>query len=45
MSSGSTNQPTRRFYEAAGWAHDGGERVESLGGFDIKEARYTAALD
>ena len=39
------NQPTRRFYEAAGWAHDGGERVESLGGFDIKEARYTVALD
>ncbi len=38
------NQPSRRFYEAEGWSHDGGERGETLGGSDIKEARYSVAL-
>ncbi len=39
------NQPSRRFYEAAGWSHDGGERVETLGGFGVREARYSVALN
>ena len=34
----------RRFYEAAGWAPDGEERIEQLPGFAVREVRYGRAL-
>jgi ribosomal protein S18 acetylase RimI-like enzyme len=34
------NQPSRRFYEAAGWSADGTDRLETFSGVDIPEMRY-----
>ncbi len=34
------NERARRFYEAGGWAHDGTERTESIGGARVVEIRY-----
>jgi ribosomal protein S18 acetylase RimI-like enzyme len=39
------NRPSQQFYEAAGWADDGADRVESLAGFDVREARYSVDLN
>ena len=35
-----TNARTRRFYEAAGWAVDGSEKVDHVGGVAVREVRY-----
>lgn len=39
-----TNVRARRFYETAGWAVDGIERTEELGGFPVREVRYRRPL-
>ncbi len=38
------NVRARQFYEAAGWAPDGEERIEQLPGFGVREVRYQRAL-
>ncbi|MGH2720086.1 MAG: GNAT family N-acetyltransferase [Actinomycetota bacterium] len=38
------NQRARRFYEASGWAADGGVLVEDTRGFPLREVRYRRAL-
>ena len=40
-----TNDLARRFYEAAGWAVDGTERVEEMFGARIPEVRYRVVLE
>ncbi|MEY2397704.1 MAG: hypothetical protein QOJ00_878 [Actinomycetota bacterium] len=39
-----TNARARRFYELAGWAHDGAEKDEVWRGAPIHELRYARAL-
>jgi L-amino acid N-acyltransferase YncA len=39
-----SNAPTRRFYEAAGWRFDGTEKIEDWDGFGIPEVRYQVEL-
>jgi ribosomal protein S18 acetylase RimI-like enzyme len=40
------NERARRFYEEAGWARDAGtEKVDRIGGHDVREVRYRVALD
>ncbi|HKX76327.1 MAG TPA: GNAT family N-acetyltransferase [Acidimicrobiia bacterium] len=34
------NLRARRFYEAAGWTHDGGVRLEDIGGVQPQQMRY-----
>jgi GNAT superfamily N-acetyltransferase len=38
------NTRARGFYELAGWAVDGAERVEELRGFPLREVRYRRTL-
>jgi ribosomal protein S18 acetylase RimI-like enzyme len=38
------NERARRFYERAGWWLDG-ERLDKIGGFEIREVRYRRMLD
>jgi GNAT superfamily N-acetyltransferase len=38
------NARARRFYEAAGFACDGGEKLEPFGGATLREIRYRLAL-
>jgi GNAT superfamily N-acetyltransferase len=38
------NTRARRFYELAGWAADGADRVEELRGFPLREVRYRRTL-
>ena len=35
------NHRARRFYEGAGWRHDGGRKLASFGGRSVPEVRYT----
>jgi ribosomal protein S18 acetylase RimI-like enzyme len=39
-----TNDRARRFYQAAGFAADGAERVEEIGGSQVREVRYRRPL-
>ena len=39
-----TNDLARRFYEAAGWATDGAERVEEMLGARLAEVRYRVGV-
>jgi ribosomal protein S18 acetylase RimI-like enzyme len=39
-----SNQRARRFYEAAGWAPDGGRKSEERPGFILHEVRYYISL-
>lgn len=39
-----SNQRTRRFYEVAGWEHDGGEKDDPLGELVVREVRYRTDL-
>jgi len=39
-----TNARARRFYEIAGFATDGAEKVEPFGGVRLREVRYRLAL-
>jgi GNAT superfamily N-acetyltransferase len=39
-----TNARARRFYEAAGFAADGGEKSQPFGGVPLREVRYLSAL-
>jgi L-amino acid N-acyltransferase YncA len=39
-----SNAPTRRFYEAAGWHFDGAEKIEDWDGHGIHEVRYQIDL-
>ena len=38
------NPQARRFYEAAGWAHDGGSKRETHLGTEVREVRYRKSL-
>jgi GNAT superfamily N-acetyltransferase len=38
------NPRARRFYAAAGWAPDGGRRIETVLGRDVSEVRYRTPL-
>jgi ribosomal protein S18 acetylase RimI-like enzyme len=38
------NVRARRFYEAAGWGHDGVDRRQNVLGVDVDETRYRRAL-
>ncbi len=38
------NERGRRFYEAQGWRHDGGEQSVEIGGHPLVELRYRKAL-
>ena len=39
-----TNARARRFYDAAGWSPDGGEKVDQSLGFPLAEVRYRRSL-
>jgi GNAT superfamily N-acetyltransferase len=39
-----TNARARRFYEIAGWAADGGTKVEHRGTVELREVRYRRDL-
>jgi ribosomal protein S18 acetylase RimI-like enzyme len=39
-----TNARARRFYEIAGWAADGGTKVDHRGDLELREVRYRRAL-
>jgi GNAT superfamily N-acetyltransferase len=39
-----TNERARRFYEQAGWHHDGATRIEEQGTAKLREVRYACAL-
>lgn len=39
-----TNARARRFYEAAGFAPDGGVKVDDRGEFQLREVRYRRGL-
>jgi hypothetical protein len=38
------NERAERFYRAAGWARDGGRKVEEFQGTDLVEVRYRKPL-
>jgi GNAT superfamily N-acetyltransferase len=38
------NPRTRRFYEAAGWTHDGGAKLDTHLGTEVSEVRYRKLL-
>jgi L-amino acid N-acyltransferase YncA len=38
------NRRARRFYEIAGWAADGGRKIEEQAGVEFREVRYRRAL-
>jgi RimJ/RimL family protein N-acetyltransferase len=38
------NKRARRFYELAGWRHDGADRQLEILGVDVKETRYSREL-
>jgi len=40
----STNTRARRFYEAAGWSHDGATKMEERPGAVLHEVRYSVKL-
>lgn len=39
-----SNARTRRFYEAAGWKLNGGEKVDDVRGIPLREVRYRVSL-
>jgi ribosomal protein S18 acetylase RimI-like enzyme len=39
-----TNIRARRFYEANGWQVDGAEKLDTIGGVEVKELRYRRSL-
>ncbi len=40
----SQNRRARRFYEGAGWEHDGFEKTDQFGGNQVTEVRYRKSL-
>jgi ribosomal protein S18 acetylase RimI-like enzyme len=39
------NQRARAFYEFLGWQADGGTKIDSVGGREVREVRYRIALE